>query len=78
MYNPNEAHSPNCFFAFYPDHAPDLPVLIDYPDARWWRIHSSTVDRDDIPEELVLNVANDSLCMAALRAGAHIWAKESA
>jgi len=77
MHNTYEAHSPNCFFAFYPEYAPVLPDLIDYPDGRWRRIHSSTVDRDDIPEDLILNVANDGLCMAALRAGAHIWAKES-
>ncbi|WP_243363846.1 hypothetical protein [Fundidesulfovibrio terrae] len=78
MNNPNKSQKANCYFAFYPNFAPVLPVLIDYPDGRWWRIHGSTVDRDDIPEELILNVANDILCMAALRAGAHIWAKEGA
>ena len=67
-----------CNIVFYPAPQDDLPILVDQPDGRWFRVHSSTADRDEIPDDLLLSVANDAVCMDALRAGGHVWVREGA
>ena len=72
---PTGASWSSCVIAFNDNTAP-LPAMLNQPDGRWWRIDASTADRRDIPDALLLAVANDPTCMAALRAGGHIWVRE--
>jgi hypothetical protein len=75
---PDSLEVVKCRLTYYPSPETEacLPVSFDGPDGRWWRIHSSTADRNEIPDDLFFAVANDSVCMAALRGGAHVWVKE--